>query len=143
MLRKRFESEESWKRVADQCDVHVCPLQEFQADQSYDFLISGLPMNNFPSQLVTELLEACFGLLKDGGVMSYFEYIYVRSVKKRISKAADRKRLSEIDRIASTWQAEYRFQRDWIFLNLPPAWVQHLRKPLVDRPTPKPPTDNG
>ncbi len=132
-LRERFEHEPAWQKVAQQCEVHEMPLQDFQSDVPYDFAISGLPMNNFSPELVASLLEASFRLLDDGGVLSYFEYMYVRPVRRVISRGAEKQRIGGIDDVVADWQTRYRFQRDWVFVNLPPAWVQHLRKPLVHR----------
>ena len=138
VLRKRFENEPAWKAVSEQVEIHVMPLQEFHSDEPYDFVISGLPMNNFSPALVSELLDACFRLMKNGGVLSYFEYMYVRPMRRVISRGDERKRLTELERIVSNWQEQYRFDRDWIFLNLPPAWVQHLRKPAIESGDEKP-----
>lgn len=133
MLRKRFETDESWKRVASQCEVHQQPLQEFSSDQPYQYVISGLPMNNFEPELVSELLKTMFDLMCDGAVLSYFEYIYIRSIKCLVTRGDDKTRIRGIDRVVAEWQEKYRFERNWVFANLPPAWVQHLRKPLTDR----------
>lgn len=130
-LRERFRDEKRWQAVADQCEIHVLPLQEFAAPEPYDFVISGLPMNNFTPELVDDLLETCFSLMKDGGVLSYFEYMYIRSIKCVASRGEEKKRIRAIDEVVSRWQDKYRFDRDWVFLNAPPAWVQHLRKPLA------------
>lgn len=129
ILRRRLENEAPWQSVSDQCEVHVLPLQEFQAEQPYDFVISGLPMNNFEPDLVSELLSCCFRLMSEGGVLSYFEYMYIRGIKCSVTRGDEKKRIRAIDEIVGQWQDRYRFDRDWIFVNLPPAWVQHLKKP--------------
>ena len=127
-LREQFVTDPQYQRVASQAEVHVLPLQDFVADRPYDFIISGLPLNNFPAGLVDEIFEAYFKLLAPGGVLSYFEYQFVRSIRKRISARADRERLSHIDSTMNRYIQQHRVRRDWVFVNLPPAWVQHLRK---------------
>lgn len=127
MLNGRFQNDENWSRVRAQSQIHSVPIQQFQADGPYDYVISGLPLNNFPSDLVEEIFHAYFRLLKPGGVLSYFEYQFVRSVRTRIGKREERQRLSAIDATMRSYTERLRFRRDWIFLNLPPAWVQHLR----------------
>ena len=127
-LREQFITEPHYQRVASQAEVHVLPLQDFVADQPYDFVISGLPLNNFPAGLVDDIFKAYFKLLAPGGVLSYFEYQFVRSIRKRISARADRERLSQIDSTMNRYIQQHRVRRDWVFVNLPPAWVQHLRK---------------
>lgn len=127
MLKSRFENEDHWKRAAPLSEIHVAAIQEFTPEEPYDFVISGLPLNNFPAPLVEEIFEAYFRLLKPGGVLSYFEYQFVRSIRTRIGKREERERLSQIDGTMSRYTDRLRFRRDWIFINLPPAWVQHLR----------------
>lgn len=127
LLNRRFDSEPAWKRIREQSRVHVVPVQDFKADNPYDFVISGLPLNNFPTALVEEIFGAYFRLLKPGGVLSYFEYQFVRSIRTLVGKREERDRLSTIDTIMKGYTNRLRFRRDWIFVNLPPAWVQHLR----------------
>ncbi|MGE3316393.1 MAG: class I SAM-dependent methyltransferase [Planctomycetaceae bacterium] len=129
LLKKRFEEHPDYRRVAAQSEVHVCPIEEFPLTAPYDFIISGLPLNNFPCDLVRRIFDVFFRLLAPGGTLSYFEYMYVRSVKRRISNGAERERLNELDGILNENIARHRIRRDWVFANFPPAWVQHLRAP--------------
>jgi phosphatidylethanolamine/phosphatidyl-N-methylethanolamine N-methyltransferase len=129
LLKQRFERDVNYNRVAGISRVHVCPLQEFQTEGNYDYIISGLPLNNFSPELVGQFFEVFFRLLAPGGVLSYFEYMYVRAVRKRVSKESERTRLRALDDVIGPYLAEHRFRRNWVFANVPPAWVQHLRKP--------------
>ena len=132
MLNGRFENEPHWSRVREQSQIHMVPVQEFQTDEPYDFVISGLPLNNFPTDLVDEIFQAYFRLLKPGGVLSYFEYQFVRSIRTRVGTQEERNRLSAIDATMKSYTDRLRFRRDWIFVNLPPAWVQHLRSEEIE-----------
>jgi len=127
LLERRFERDPDWQPIRSRSQVHVVPIQDFQADTPYDFVISGLPLNNFPAPLVSEILDSVRQLVKPGGILSYFEYQFVRSIRTRIGTRTERERLAEIDNTLRNYTNRLRFRRDWIFLNLPPAWVQHLR----------------
>ena len=128
ILQHRFEAEPAWSAVHSQCRIVQMPIQQFVADSPYDFVISGLPLNNFPAALVRESTDAYFRLLGAGGVLSYFEYMYVRPVRKLLTLGAERRRIVEIDDIMAGHCLRSRISRDSIWFNLPPAWVQHLRK---------------
>lgn len=128
-LDDRFENDPKWNRVRKNATVHVRPLQDFPIDKPYNYIISGLPLNNFPADLVTEITDCYFKLLAPGGVLSYFEYMYIRSIRKRIGKQSERARLSSIDDTLGGYVKSHRFKRNWIFVNIPPAWVQHLTAP--------------
>lgn len=130
LLEQRFLNDRRYQTSADRPRVHVCPLQEFQAEAPYDFIISGLPLNNFPSALVSEIFNIYFQLLAPGGVLSYFEYMYVRPLRRTFAGAEERQRLRELEQIMRRYLGEFRTARNWVFVNVPPAWVQHLRKPL-------------
>lgn len=129
-LEQRFEADPIWQRVADRSKVHVAPLQEFSSDGPYDFVISGLPLNNFSTELVDDIFEHYFKHLLPGGILSYFEYQFVRSIRTRVGAKSERARLKTIDQTMGEYCSKHRIRRDWIFPNIPPAWVQHLQKPL-------------
>lgn len=127
-LTQRFQTDPIWKLVSEQSTVHGAPLQEFSSDGPYDFVISGLPLNNFPADLVTDIFEHYFRHLRPGGILSYFEYQFVRSIRTRIGSKLERARLKSIDQTMGDYCSKLRIRRDWIFPNIPPAWVQHLKK---------------
>ncbi len=127
ILSARFESDPVWKAVKPQTTIHQVPLQEYNATAPYDFIISGLPLNNFPAALVKTLTDAYFRLLKPGGVLSYFEYMYIRPIRKVITRGAEKTRIVTIDDIMRAHCDRCRIQRDNIWINMPPAWVQHLK----------------
>jgi phospholipid N-methyltransferase len=127
LLEQRFHDDPAWRRVNDQSNLHRCSLEEFETDTQYDFIISGLPLNNFPCDLVTTILDKSLDLLAPGGVFSYFEYMYVRPLRRLVSDPASKTRLQDVGRIVESYLSQYRVRRNWVFVNLPPAWVQHLR----------------
>jgi phosphatidylethanolamine/phosphatidyl-N-methylethanolamine N-methyltransferase len=127
ILRNKFATEQHWKRVAGNSTVHQVPLQEFAADQTYHFVISGLPMVNFPVDVVKSLLAAYARLLKPGGVLSYFEYMYMRPLRKLVSGSTERQRVTDIGNLMEHEREKRGIARDNVFINFPPAWVVHLQ----------------
>ncbi|MEX1095149.1 MAG: methyltransferase domain-containing protein [Planctomycetales bacterium] len=128
MLRHRFRTEPSFRDKADRVRIHCCPLEEFQAEAPYDFIVSGLPLNNFEPELVRTIFDSFFRLLAPDGTLSYFEYMCVRPIRRRISNGTERSRIAELDSLLGDYLARHRFRRSWVFANFPPAWVQHLRQ---------------
>ena len=127
VLNKRFASEPAWQAVADQVEIHQLPLQEFDRPEPYDFIISGLPHVNFPPAVVETITDSYFRLLRPGGTLSYFEYLYIRPLKKIVTTGAMRQKIHAVDRILAAHLQNHRLRRDTVLLNVPPAWVQHLR----------------
>lgn len=128
ILNHRFDSEAVFQEIKHLTSIHNCPLQEYGENAEYDFIISGLPLNNFPTELVDEIFEAYFRLLKPGGVLSYFEYMYVRPIRKVVSRGEENQRIRGIDEIIGSYTRQFRTHTDWVWFNVPPAWVQHLQK---------------
>lgn len=136
VLQRRFKQDPAFRRVAEQSAIHTCPIQEFSADEPYDYIVSGLPLNNFSTELVAEIFDAFFGLLAPDGVLSYFEYMAVRPIRKVVGKKSERDRIRELDALLNSYLDRHRIDRDWVLCNLPPAWVQHLRVDDAQRQTP-------
>lgn len=132
ILKARFENEQAWMSVKNQSTIHQLPVQDYIVDEQYDFVISGLPLNNFPAELVKSIADTYFRLLKPRGVLSYFEYMYVRPIRKVVTRGAEKIRISAIDETLRTHCERSRIRRDSIWVNVPPAWVQHLRKSCDD-----------
>lgn len=128
LLRQRFESDPRYHPAKDRSQIHVCPLQEFRSEAPYDTIISGLPFNNFSAALVGELVDACFQLLAPGGTFTFFEYMYIRPLKRAVLRGAEQERLTAIEHLLQDRFQQHRFRRNWVFVNVPPAWVQHLQK---------------
>ena len=71
LLRQRFQSDPVFEPAAGQAHVHVCGIETFESDVRYDFIVSGLPFNNFSPAFVELVLEALFELLAPGGILSF------------------------------------------------------------------------
>lgn len=128
ILRAKFRTDDAWRAVSGFSAVHCLPLQEFREEAPYDIVISGLPTTNFDVPLVREVFAAYVRLLAPGGTLSFFEYMFLRSIRKRVWHKADRVRLTAMDEVIAPYFAQLRFARSWVFGNFPPAWVHHLRK---------------
>ena len=127
-LRQRFIEEPSFANVSDRAEVIHCPIEELPTEKSYDLIISGLPLNNFSVADVERILESFERLLRPGGTLSFFEYIAIRKARALVSRSQERARLSGIGRALDRRLHEGEVRRDWIWPNVPPAWVHHVRK---------------
>ena len=104
---------------------HAVKLLE-NSGEKYDFIISGLPHINFPTTVVEAITAAYFNLLKPGGMLSYFEYMYVRPLRKMVTLGNDRQRVREVNAIMEAHIGRHRIRRESILINVPPVWVQRL-----------------
>jgi phospholipid N-methyltransferase len=126
LLQKRYGGDPRFQRCGGA--VHVCGIEAFEPEAPYDYVISGLPFNNFSPDLVERLLTGMMERLAPCGVLSFFEYMYVRPLRQMVSASQERSRLRDLGGVMQSFISRHGFRRDWVFLNVPPAWVQHLRK---------------
>jgi phosphatidylethanolamine/phosphatidyl-N-methylethanolamine N-methyltransferase len=126
-LNHRFQSEPDFQAVAHRSQVFHCPVEELPHENAYDLIISGLPLNNFSVAVVQRILKTFSNLLKSGGTLSFYEYIAIRNARSIFSGREDRQRLRGIGQTLGDLLGRHEVRRDWIWLNLPPAWVHHVR----------------
>ena len=127
LLQKRFVQEPAFRCRRDQVEVVHAPVQELLGDSVYDFIISGLPLNNFPAAQVRDIFRAYNRLLKPGGMLSYYEYVLVRQLKTPFVNRRERRRLYRVGRVVGRYIRAYQTERHPVIINVPPALVRHLR----------------
>jgi phospholipid N-methyltransferase len=126
-LKRRLENDPAFCARREQVSVRCLPIQDVEGAGVYDYIISGLPLNNFSPELVREILRAFKRLLRPGGVLSYFEYAYIRQLKTPFCKRSERRRLSQVGRIVGKYIQKFQFRQEHVLFNVPPAVVHHLR----------------
>ncbi|MBI1914814.1 MAG: methyltransferase domain-containing protein [Planctomycetes bacterium] len=131
-LRKRFEQEALFRNRLDQIELIEGAVEELIGTAVYDFIISGLPLNNFAVSQVRTIFRTFNRLLKPGGTLSYYEYAFVRQLKTPFVGREERRRLLKIGRVVTRYIRNYQIGRKRILINVPPATVRRLRfKPAL------------
>jgi phospholipid N-methyltransferase len=126
-LRERIATAEPFRSAADRISLLHAAVEDLPEDTKYDLIISGLPLNNFAVQSVSQILTKMRELLAPGGTLSFFEYVGVRRVKSLVSSRPDRERLNGISRLFREVLSSTEVRRDLVLANVPPAWVHHVR----------------
>ena len=141
VLKYRFANEPSWKRVSSQSRVLHMEVQKLKPDELYDFLICGVPFNNFSIGLTREIFRHFTKLLKPGGTLTFFEYKWIRRFKGIVASSSERKRLMGVGTVLGRYLQRYEFQCNTAWVNFPPAMAHHLRlidsSPKTGSPAPK------
>jgi phospholipid N-methyltransferase len=103
------------------------PVERLAPEEPYHAIVSGLPLNNFPAEVVSSILDRLVALAAPGGTLSFFEYIGVRKAKALVASADERRRLAGVESALHAARDQWQFDRDCVLANVPPAWVHHLR----------------
>jgi phospholipid N-methyltransferase len=126
-LREDLTRHPALRTVAGRTRVLHCRVEELAPGPCYDVVISGLPLNNFSAGLVGQILKTMTGLLRAGGTLSFFQYIYIRRIKSLLVGRVEQARLGEVGRVIDGLLGAHEFRRDWVWPNVPPAWAHHVR----------------
>jgi phospholipid N-methyltransferase len=127
LLERRLQTDKILRPWRDQIYLIHSAVQDLLGDSVYDFIVSGLPLNNFAVGLVREVFATYTRLLKPGGMLSYYEYTLVRELKTPFVGRRERRRLFRVGRVMRGYIRNYQVRRERIFINVPPATVRHLR----------------
>src|ERR1019366_9521386 len=95
-LGQRFAEEPDFRKQRGRTRIMHCPLQEVPGNEAYDFMISGLPLNNFSPELVEDIYQSYERLLKPAGTLTSFEYVWGRELKMPFVRGAERLRLTNL-----------------------------------------------
>jgi phosphatidylethanolamine/phosphatidyl-N-methylethanolamine N-methyltransferase len=123
VLRK-FRREHPQIRV----QLHCAPIELAKLEDGFDFIVCGLPFNNFTPQTVRSIFRRLIRLLADGGELTYFEYAGVRAIKGSISNEAGRRRLWRIGATNRILKRRHGGHRELVLGNVPPAIAVRLTR---------------
>lgn len=103
------------------------PAQKIEGHNLYDFIISGLPMTAFELDDVKKIFTVYKRLLKPNGVLSYFEYTWLRQTSRMLALGRSRTRLRAVNAYLTRNIREHEFAHRAVLNNFPPAHARHLR----------------
>jgi|ERR1043166_630683 phospholipid N-methyltransferase len=126
-LGQRFAEEPDFRRRRSQSRIIHSPLQEVAGEHVYDFVISGLPLNNFSLELVADIYRSYERLLKRTGTLTSFEYVWIRAMKMPFVGASERDRLQKLTVFLEDKIRRHQIGEEIVLLNVPPAVARHLR----------------
>ena len=126
-LSNRVATEASFAAVRPNAHVFtgsILDLPEEAMAEKFDYIVSSLPFNSFPGDFVQQVFDLYQLILKPSGSLSYIEYMGGRFLKSTFQPDAA---VSESNLITERMMEQYEFRKTPILLNLPPAWIHHLR----------------
>ena len=126
-LRRRMERDPVLANRRGDVRLIQAPVQEILGEDVYDFIISGLPLNNFAGADIRSIFGAYMRLARPGATLSYFEYVLVRQLKTPFVGRSERYRLARVGRLVRRYIRRHQTECRHVWLNVPPAVVRYLR----------------
>ena len=112
------------------CKLYNADIRHLNKSKKYDFIISGLPFNNFDSKTVDEILSVLMNQLTPNGIFTYFEYCLTNEFKGTFLKSLERERTLMVGLTIETFLKKYQFHSTKVWWNLPPAKIHYCKKNL-------------
>lgn len=112
-----------------QVELHCAAIEQAPLRGTFDYIVCGLPFNNFPPPLVRQIFRQMLGLLSPGGELVYFEYAGVRAMKGPLVGPRGRRRLKAISTFERSLSRRHSGDRELVLANVPPALAVRLRAP--------------
>lgn len=119
--------------------IHCLSITDWHPDYKYDVVVSGLPLNSFPVDLVKKCIAVYERVTKEGGIVSYFEYPNISYLCQKFYYGQNKERLEKILALKSDFFAKYGFKCETVTDNFPTADVLHFR--INETPTVSPLSD--
>jgi phospholipid N-methyltransferase len=108
-------------------EIHCSLLEQVETQAGFDYAISGLPLNNFPVDVVRRILRSIEMLMSPTGTLSYFEYLWVRKVLGRLRMLARGNPWPlRSSKVLDRFLERHRVTEHPVLLNFPPALVRHI-----------------
>jgi phosphatidylethanolamine/phosphatidyl-N-methylethanolamine N-methyltransferase len=107
--------------------IHCMDFLAFKPASAYDYVISTLPLNSFPPDLVQKLTDHLVHVSKDGAFLSFVELKYLSALRKMVMKKAEKAEFNETRAIIEKFQKKYLTYETDVYLNFPPIIISHLK----------------
>ena len=103
------------------------PIETIERKPTFDFIVAGVPLNNFPPDLVREILETLRGVAKPGATASFFEYTALRRLVTPFLNKTERERLRSVAAVVGEFMRRHHIRSRFVLFNIPPAHARQLK----------------
>ncbi len=108
--------------------LHEKSILDYEPTEPVDCVVSGLPLANFPAELVETIYQHFFQILRPGGHLVMFQYIGLRHALRAVATRESRARMDGILKLEQSLDPLI-VQRIRVPWNVPPAMVTVRRRP--------------
>ena len=105
-------------------------ILDYTADQPYDYVVSGLPLNAFEPEAAEKIFSNVETLTKQGGRVSYFDYNCLMGVWKVFQRnKSTLATVNAVTKMKDRFFDQCGLRKAVVVRNIPPARVVHHRLP--------------
>ena len=115
--------------IKHKANIHffLGPMQELPENNKYDLIVCALPFLNFPLDLVREMFEKLKRLSAAESVLTYYEYIGIRSIRKNVGTRPSKHKFKELDHFFKSIYSAHQMKRKRVWLNFTPINIYTIK----------------
>lgn len=126
-LKNKLEKLPSFQKHRENIDFFEGAIQDYpETDQKFDIIVCSLPFLNFDCEMVKDIFDKLTRLSIPQAVMTYYQYMGLRSLGKAIGSKEKKQRMSDLDNFFDTASAKHHARRKKVWLNVLPINVYTL-----------------
>lgn len=126
-LKERLSENQHYLRIQDKVKFFCCPMQDLPEAGHFDVIVCAIPFSNLDLGTVQGIFTKLRRMSHEETVMTFYEYIALRSIGKVVSPPKNRERLKQIDSFFENIFSNHLTDRIRIYLNVLPIHVYTLR----------------
>lgn len=127
-LKEKLNGNEDYQRRRDQVKFFEGAIQDFpETGETFDLIVCALPFLNFTLDTVKEIFAKLERMSTADTVMTYYEYIGLRSVGRVVSSSKHKRRIEELDSFFRSVYARHPTKRHKVWLNVLPVYIYTVR----------------
>lgn len=126
-LHERAGSEEIFRRLGTGLHVVHATVESMAPEPTFHAVISSLPFNNFTAGEVRSHLEHFMHMLVPEGRLAFFEYLWVRRIRRLVAGRQERERLRGVGATLAEFLRAPAIPSRLVWRNLPPAVVHTIQ----------------
>jgi phosphatidylethanolamine/phosphatidyl-N-methylethanolamine N-methyltransferase len=127
LLKERLPEHPRFEELKNQIEYFEGPVQDVPETYHFDVIISALPFLNFELALVQEIFEKYRRLSSPDTVITYYEYMGLRSLSKRVSPKERKERFLALDVYLNELFQRTRIGQERVWANVLPINVYTLK----------------
>ena len=122
-LKKKLALDKNFLKHRDRISFFEGAVQKLSSDKSFDVIVCALPFLNFDRKTVEDIFQRLRALSHEKTVMTYYEYIGLKSIGMAVSLPDRKKRLLEVESFFDALYSHRHQRRKRVWLNILPISV--------------------
>lgn len=120
LLKDKFHHD---KRVT----INNLSIEDWNPCYKYDFIVSTLPMNSFPPELVDKIFSHYQKIANKDAICTYVEYIGLEQLSMIFANKEKREVIIARRKLIKNFHRKHLLEKNKIFSNFLPCYVYHVK----------------